>query len=351
MRVNPRIANDVLPKINGEASRHLFLVEHRKGLFCCHIRRAGDGRIAPVSAQLPYAQVEFKVPGEATLVGIADLEIRSVLAPREPEIAKELGQRWKPETIPAAQPKLGSLLRTARLRMGLSFRAASAISRQVANVLGDGRYLISPGALSDYEALDSPPRHFHKFVSFCLVYAVRFNELLGSLGLRPQQAGTDSIPDRFIGRPSPAEIDNAQEMLDLAQGGVLGELVARLEEVPFFLRGALTDFSGLTKPSLNDFFWIGDTQNALHPYLVGGLLVMVNRHKKRPNDCNAKPLWQQPLFLVLKRDGTYLCACCSRENHNLVVHSYAVGSHKAERLRNRDAEVIGQIVAVARRLV
>lgn len=350
VRVNPRISSDVLPKTKGETSRHLFLIEHRKGLFCSHICFVGDGRIAPVSAELPYAQVEFKVPDEATLVGIADLEIRRVLAPPEPKIAKELAKPWKPAMIFSPKPKLASILRSARLRMGLSFRTASAISREVANFLGDERYFISPGALSDYEALDTPPRHFHKFVSFCLVYCVRFQELLGSLDIHPHEAGIDPIPDRFIGRPSLTE-GEVPDLSDLAQGGVLGELVAMLEEVPFFLRGALTTLSSLTKPSLRDFFWIGGTRNALHPYLVGGILAIVNRHKKRSNDCRSKPLWQQPLFVVLRRDGTYLCGCCSQEDHHLVVHSYAGGSHKAELLGNRDAEIIGQIVAVARRLV
>jgi hypothetical protein len=31
---------------------------------------------------------------------------------------------------------------------------------------------------------------------------------------------------------------------------------------------------------------------------------------------------QQPLYIVLKRDGTYSCRCCRRENNSLVIHTY-----------------------------
>ena len=72
--------------------------------------------------------------------------------------------------------------------------------------------------------------------------------------------------------------------------------------------------------------------------------------KKKPNDCGSKPMWQQPLYIVLKRDGTYLCGCCSRENNSLVVHTYPRGVHRRDQFRNRDAEVVGKIAVVVRKL-
>ena len=102
----------LLREIDGEISKRIFLVEHGNGLFCCHIRTAGNGHIAIVSTQLPYAQVEFKVPEEARLVGVADMEIRNVLAPRQPRLAEELATGPKIGIDISVQPKLGSLLIT-----------------------------------------------------------------------------------------------------------------------------------------------------------------------------------------------------------------------------------------------
>ena len=93
-------------------------------------------------------------------------------------------------------------------------------------------------------------------------------------------------------------------------------------------------------------------RDALHPYLLNAVLVIVDRHKKKPIDSRSKPLWQQSLYVVLKRDGTYLCGCCGMENGTLVVHPQPQRVDAREQFRNhRDAEVVGQIVTIVRRLL
>jgi hypothetical protein len=65
----------------------------------------------------------------------------------------------------------------------------------------------------------------------------------------------------------------------------------------------------------------------------------------------SKALWQQPIYVVLKRDATYVAACWGIENDRLVVHPYTRDFHRNEEYRlHQDAEVVGQIVAIARRL-
>jgi hypothetical protein len=350
VRVNPRIIDEALNGITGEGSADLFLIQHAKGLCCCHIRAVGRGRIATISTQLPYAQVQFRVPEEAGIVGVADLEIRSLLRPQPPSIAKSLSKRWRPDVLSPEPSQLGPLLRRARLQMGLSFRAAAAMSRELADALGDERYFTASGSLSDYEALNTPPRHFHKIVTFCAIYSLRINAILETLGLALKDAGQEPIPDLLTGRPLPAIAETPGEIDEVKGEGFVSQLVAELGEVPFFLRRALDLLSGLSRLTLKDFFWIGGAHSAVHPFLEGGVLVVVNRQKKKLNDCGSKPLWQQPLYVILKRDGTYSCGCCSRENNSLVVHTYPGGIHKREQLRNEDAEVVGKIVSVARTL-
>jgi hypothetical protein len=66
----------------------------------------------------------------------------------------------------------------------------------------------------------------------------------------------------------------------------------------------------------------------------------------------SKPVWQQPIYILLKRDGSYLAACCGLENGTLVVHPYSRDFHRSTEFRqHQDAEVVGQIVAIARRLL
>jgi hypothetical protein len=350
VRVNPGISSEALTRITEEGSPNLFLIQHAKGFCCCHVRAAGRGRVVTISTQLPYAQMEFRIPKEARIIGVADFEIRSLVGPKLPSVARSLAKRWKPDLLPPEPSQLGPLLRQARVQIGLSFRAAAGMSREVANALGDERYFTAAGSLSDYETLNTPPRHVHKIVTFCAIYSLPLNAIFQTLGLSLEGAGQEPIPDLLTGRPL-SELDMTVAEADRYEpSGLIRELLTELGGAPLFLRKSLTALCGLPKPSLKDVFWIGGTSHAFHPVLDGGVLAVVNRQKKKPNDCGSKPLWQQPLYVVLKRDGTYLCGCYSRENTCLLVHTYPGGVHKQEQFRSRDAEVIGKIAGVARKL-
>jgi len=349
-RVRRGMCDDLLNRFSDEGAKNLFLIEHNKGLCCCRFKVVGNGRIVLASTQLPYASVEFRVPQEARVVGIVDLEIRNLVKPQLPVLGDSCTKSRALEALSPQPSQFGPLLRWARLRRGLSFRAASTITRKIADLLADDRYFIAPGSLSDYETTDIPPRHFQKIVTFCVVYALAFDILLKSLGLRLENAGEEPIPDGFMGRPSVVTTQESAEPEEAGPSELLAEMTAQFEEVPFFLRGSLRTLTSLQRLSLKDFFWMGPGRNDPQPYLAGALLAVVNRRQKQPSDCEKKPLWQQPSYLILKRDGTYLCGCCSRNNNTLIVHSYPNGVHRREQFRTRDAEVIGRIVLVTRKM-
>jgi len=349
VRANTLLPKPLLPA--GSAPNCLFLIEHANGFCCCRLQAVAKDRVVPLSAHLPYTAIELKLPEEARVLGVLDLEIRSLINREQPDVPEELAKHWRPLKLASDQTKLSHLLRNARLRMGLSFRDASALSRRIASELGDEQYFAAPGSLSDYETLDAPPRHIHKAITLCAVYGLRFSTFLKSIDLHWQDAGNDPIPDSFIPRKCPTGVRDDSDDADEANGTGFLSLLREWEPVPFFLRKSLSDLSGLKSPSLHDFFWLGGKQEPLHPLLVGGLLVMVNRRRKKPLYFRSKPFWQQPLYVLLKRDGRYVCACCSLENGMLIMHSYSSDYQQPQQLRNHyDAEVIGQVVVVARRL-
>jgi hypothetical protein len=203
--------------------------------------------------------------------------------------------------------------------------------------------------LSDYETFNMPPRHFHKIITFCVIYSLPLNQIFEVLGISLEEGGREPIPQLLTSGPTSETVASA-EAEGSEQTGFISDLAGELGGVPFFLRSSLRVFCGLPRLSLKDLFWIGGSADTVHPYLKGAVLGVVNRNKKKPNDCASKALWQQPLYIVLKRDGIYLCGCCSQENDSLVIHTYREGIHKRVELRSRDAEIIGKIVSVARRL-
>jgi transcriptional regulator with XRE-family HTH domain len=349
VRVNPDIEDSVALPENSSISDRIFLVEHSKGFCCCRVRVLGNGVIVPFDNGLSYAQVELHCPQEARLWGVVDLEFRPLLRREELEVPKDLARNWKPQPL-LAHEDFGRLLKRTRRRMNLSVREAAAQSRTIAEVLKDDRYTTSPSSLSDYELGKAPPRDFHKIITLCSIYGLQFESVMKRMGVDVADAGTESMPERYLSRAEPPVTAKSADA-DIVPAGFLGKLLEECQEIPFFLRHSLGYFSGSAHVSLDDFFWVGGDNDPLHPYLAKGLLVMVNRRRKTAFHFVSKPVWQQPIYLVLRRDGMYLAACCGVEHDKLVVRPYARDFHSTAEYRNRqDAEVVGQIVAIARKL-
>jgi len=350
VRVNPNWRR-VFP-ISQEISDQFFLIEHSRGLCCCRLQASRPNAFIPISTQLPYAQVELQIPEEVSVLGLVDAEIRPLPILESADVPQSLSRHWKPEILAAPQLKFGSLLRHARSKRGLSFREASAMSRQIASFLADEHYFASLGSLSDYETLEMPPRHIHKVITLCVVYGLEWSMLLKSVNLPLENAGVESMSDSLLHRALPSRLER-KEVTVKAPATFLDHLLMDWgNEVPLFLRGSLAELSGLSHISLHDVFWIGENQSPLPSTRTNSLLAIVNRRKKAPMHWRSKPLWQQPMYVLLRRDGEYRCEFCSLENGVLVLHSYRQGYHRSERLRNRhDAEVVGQVVTLARKLI
>ena len=348
VRVNPDFV-DRTPRDNSPISDRIFLVEHSKGFCCCRIRRLANGAIVPFDNGLRHAQVELHCPQEAKLWGTIDFEFRPLLGAQEPVVPKDLARHWKPQSLPADE-SFGQLLRRTRRRRNLSVREAAQISRTISKILKDDRYTTSASSLSDYELHNDAPRDFHKIVTLCSVYGLQYESVMRRIGVDTAKAGTEPMPDRYLSRASSVAAAKNADAGNITTG-FLERLVKQCEEIPFFLRHGLGYFCGSAHISLDDFFWVGGDDNPLHPYLEKGLVVMVNRRRKTPIHFVSKDLWQQPIYVVLKRDGDYLAACCGGENGALVVYPYARDFRRDEEYRlHQDADVAGQIVAIARRL-
>jgi hypothetical protein len=289
------------------------------------------------------------VGDEAKILGVADTEIRPLVNQRKPEVPRQLARFWKPTHIDPStgSPKLNDFLRDARNLSGLSFREASAKSDRVARLLRDQRYFTSSGSLSDYEARSALPRHVHKIMTLCVLYPMRFFDLMRAAGFDPQEIGTDPIPDTILPRPIPVPIRSTET----SQKGFLGRVAEEFGEIPFFLHEALGELSGLGRVSLRDIFWVGAQRDSHHPYLARATFVVVNRRYKRPASSHGALLWAQPLYILLLRDGTYLCTGCSTDNGTLYIHPFSDGAVRPIRMRTPlDAEVIGKVAAIVRHL-
>jgi transcriptional regulator with XRE-family HTH domain len=333
--------------VGSRQTKRLFLVEHSNGLACSRLYRSKSRKLVLCSRQLPYAPVELHQGSEAVILGTADLEIRRLVKTERPVVPSRLGHFWTPAPLLARTigRHFGEFIRRARLRSGFSFREASERSRWIARELGDARYYCAPGSLSDYETRKLPPRHIHKLISICAVYFASAADLIAVSGASVYKAGNLAMPTEFLRLP-PNDGASSKEPSHFVEG-----IRRRLRDLPYFLRSAAASLFGLPDLSLRDVFWAGGLRNSKHSYLNGALFLIVDRRRKTPRRSLSSPIWAQPAYVLQRRDGRYLCGLCHLQSGTLVLSSCFTGQPKLLRLRNRvDAEVIGRVVGIVRRL-
>jgi transcriptional regulator with XRE-family HTH domain len=346
VRVNNHTPTD--PMLPPDKANSIWAVGCYGRILCARIRPLRHRRIVLCSRQLAYEPLELELGTEAKVLGYVDLEIRRLESRELPEVQP---CRKALEMHPSSKPGMGSnrigeFVRRARLGSGLSFRETSERTAEIARLLKNPAYFCAAGTLSDLEARDRLPRHVHKLISLSAVYCLSLLKLAELAGFPLDKAGQNAMPAHPIHRTRHESTEAASP-----HSPFLTAVEKELEEIPFFLRKALPSMVGLPDLSVRDLFWAGTTEELVHPYMQGAVFLAVNRKNKSPVGSPVSPVWAQPLYLLERRDGRRLCAACSVENGMLAVRPSTKTSGGLLRLRHHiDVEVLGKVVAIARRL-
>jgi len=355
VRIDP-LHSDPSVDIVRTPSRQIFLVEHENRLYCGRLQRIAKHRPILSSSHFPFAYIDLGDDSGARIHGVVDAELRSLISvTRYPSLVTENAPLKGGGRHRDAPRDLRQLLRFSRMRTGLSFREASSVSQRIAHVLGDERYFAAPGTFSDYETLTQPPRQVHKIISLCIVYCIRFWDFVRAAGLEVELTGGDPIPDELMPRlgleGDAFRRDSRADRSDEEGPGILARLVDEWKEIPLFAMNALAHLSGLKALSMSNIFWVGGNPKPIYPYLGNAAFVVVNRRSRKPGKSTTKMLWEQPLYMLLLRDGRFLCGACTLQDDVLFIHPYPDRSFVLHKLRDQiDAEVIGQVAAIVRSL-
>ena len=357
VRIDPSRAAERPPDAATSQSRQIFLVEHESVLRCGRLQRKTKDRTALCSVKFPFSRVELNSDPAFRICGVVDAELRPLTHPAvfcQTHAFVNAATAREVRRASNGARALGELIRRSRIRAGFSFRDASALSRRIGQVLGDEMYFTAVGTLSEYETLTYPPRHIQKIISICILYDIGFWDFLRVSSLPIDSLGGEPIPDDLVWPRAARAHEGPWETADDTGGekdGFLSGLIAQWEEIPLFLKDAMADLSGIRDLSMRDVFWVGGERNVIHPYLENATFAVVNRRLKKPGKTTARTVWEQPLYVVLKRDGGFLCGACTLERGVLSIHPYPDRSVAFRQLRNGiDAEVIGQVMSVIRRL-
>jgi hypothetical protein len=352
VRVDVRRAEE-FRKPEANATDRFYLLEHERGWTCSQLKAVRNGRVRLLCPPLPCAERELEVGDQARVLGVIDAEIRPMNSSRD-------WRTLEPDYLPVSKAgkgqvrnaTLGRLIRGARQRAGLSFREASTLSRLIATKCSDELYFTAGSTLSDYEVLSGPPRHVQKILTLCLLYAIPFERFLRAAGLPLEKAGRESMAAALLGQEPRAEAPDqpgSSPSAGVTSESFLAGLASEWEEVPLFLRAALDEVTGCRRFSISDLFWLGNQRTESHLLLADASLAAVNRRSRKPP--RERPsLCPEPLYLLLKRDGSYACGYVTREDRILTLHDGRASWGTGQRFREDiDAEVIGRVSAILRR--
>ncbi len=246
----------------------------------------------------------------------------------------------------------GQKLRHARERLRLRYRDVEEASKRIANERGNHEFLIGLSRLADIENKGTVPSVYRMY-SLCAIYGLDFSAVLGWYGIELQQLPSDSA--RFAleqthpvdyKSPDLAEVDFPAELdaeFDLRRTSYLARHIRRWGKLPL----ALLSTIGLRRQR---FAFIGTEDWSMYPILFPGAFVQIDETRRRISTEGWIHEQERPIYLVEHRDG-FTCGWCTDQAGLLVIQPHSA-SHTAPRIFRYpgDAEVIGQVVAVAMRL-
>lgn len=246
----------------------------------------------------------------------------------------------------------GQKLRAARERLQLRYRDVEEASLIIADQHGNHEFSVGLSRLADIENKGTVPSVFRLY-SLCAIYRLDFSKVLHWYGidlgnLAQSSAGLPlertHIADIQV--PDTIEIDfptDLDDQVDLRQTSYLTREVRRWGKLPIALLNSLDLRS-------QRYAFIGTEDWSMHPVVWPGSFVQIDETKRRV----AKEGWthehERPLYFVEHRNG-FRCGWCTEQNGLLIVMAHSASQMAPDVFRfPGEADVIGQVVAVAMRL-
>jgi len=248
----------------------------------------------------------------------------------------------------------GEQLRKLRIRLGITTRDVESRSQRIAETEKNQEFQISNAWLTQLENSDSVPSIF-KVYSLAAIYHVKFTDLLFISAwickkttlhqllapLPNTHLTTLEVCDTEKTVSFPVRFDRS---FDLDNTNLLTRMVEIWGEVPIALLQHLD-----LRQSL--YGYIGLQDFTLHPFLRPGSFVQVDQRVRKIQPQRWRTEFDRPIYFVELRDG-YACSWCELQDGHLLLLPHPLSPCSVRRLDyGREAEIIGQVTAVAMRLV
>jgi transcriptional regulator with XRE-family HTH domain len=246
----------------------------------------------------------------------------------------------------------GKKLRELREHVGLTLRDVEIASTKLAESRGIDEFVINPSRLSDIETKGVIPSIFRLYV-LSVLYRADFTEMLKVYGVdlsftaedfsicSPSKTHRLDLVSERGSVSVPVKFDPA---FDLNRSFNLGRMIENWGVVPMqFLHE-------LAKKKYT-YAYIGMGDLTMYPLLLPGSFLQVDEERSRVEEGPWRSEFERPIYFVETREG-HVCCWCSVRRSEIVLQSHPLSPVPPRILKHpQEAEVIGQVVGVAMRLV
>jgi transcriptional regulator with XRE-family HTH domain len=236
----------------------------------------------------------------------------------------------------------------------MGMREVQDASMVIASEEGNENFYVSPARLTQIENEESVPS-FYKLFSLCSVYGLDLNDVLGRYGVnanRTRAYRTRFLPE--VTRTTSAEIYGFEDKVlvpvrldptfrwETTQ--LVNRVVAMWGEIP-------AAFLLASNPRRHTYGYVGLADRTMFPLLRPGSFLMIDPERKRVVQDGWRNEFERPVYFVELRNG-YRCAWCQVDGSRLVLIPHPVSNAPVQSFNlTTEAEVLGQVVGVAMRLV
>ena len=249
--------------------------------------------------------------------------------------------------------RLGRTLKELRTRLGITVREVEEQSQKIAEAQSNREFFVSNNWLARLENNNSVPS-IHKLFSLSAVYRVRVSDLIPMFGINLGLLEKYQIETA----PSRTHLVNI-EKLDSDKNvtfPVRFDPGFRVEETNLLSRMVQVwgEIASLALQHLDirrgRYGYIGLQDFTMYPLLRPGSFVLVDENLRNLNASQWRSEYDRPIYFIELRAG-YACCWCELRGDELLLIPHPLSSRPHRRFPAQEAEIIGQVTAVAMRIV
>lgn len=246
----------------------------------------------------------------------------------------------------------GKKLRQAREALRLKYRDVEQASQTIARAHHNPEFAVGLSRLADIENKGTLPT-VYRLYSLCVIYRLDFSSVLSWYGIAlddlPGDAARLTLGETHLVDIEANERTCAVLPVDLhrdfdpARTSFISRQIQDWGCLPVAMLGGMD-------VKRNRYAYIGAEDWFMYPILFPGAFVEIDESKRRIAKEGWAHEYERPMYLVEHRFG-YTCAWCTEKAGLLILqpHSSSKEAPQVYKLPG-EAEVVGQIVAVAMRL-